>query len=156
MRSVLLVATAAILLAGMERAAPEKTWLGSGNRPNDRPTFEIDPAGLQGRKLFDSYKVISSNDEKARLDNFAIELQGDPSTRGYIIVFGRRTRPGEAKKRADRAKQYLWYSRGVGTERLVSLDHCFRLKLEVELWIVQQGAAPPVPCPVKVKPRTGK
>jgi hypothetical protein len=105
---------------------------------------------FQGRaKLFDRFGAVSSNDEKARLDNFAIELQRDPSTVGYIVVFGRRSRPGEAKKRADRAKRYLKYSRGLGGERIESLDHCFRAKLEVELWITPKKSVTPPTCPVK-------
>jgi hypothetical protein len=104
---------------------------------------------VQSAKLFDRYGGLSSNDEKARLDNYAIELQRDPTSTGYIIVYGRRSRPGEAKKRADRQKKYLWYSRGVDTNRLVSLDHCFKSQLEVELWIVPGGAKPPVPCATK-------
>ena len=111
---------------------------------------------VQSAKLFDRFGAISSNDEKARLDNYAIELQTNPNSSGYIIVYGRRSRPGEAKKRADRQKKYLWYTRRVDTRRLVSLDHCFRAKLEVELWIVPLGAKAPVPCPTKARPPTKK
>ena len=110
---------------------------------------------LQGARLIDKFGSIKSNDEKARLDNYAIELHNDPTSMGYIIVYGRTSRPGEAKKRADRIKQYLVYYRGIDMGRLVSLDHCFLSKLEVRLYIVPQGAKPPVPCatrsPAKAK-----
>jgi hypothetical protein len=146
MRYFLLMATAAMLLAGIERTTPEQMRFPCDDNRNYGRTFATEPEALQGKKLFDSFKSLSSNDEKARLDHFAIELQTNPNTTGYIIVYGRRNRPGEAKKRADRAKQYLLYYRRMGRERLVSLDHCFRTQLEVELWIVPRGAAPPVPC----------
>ena len=106
-------------------------------------------ASFQRAKLFDRFGAVPSNEEKARLDNFAIELQRDPSTVGYIVVFGRRSRPGEAKKRADRAKRYLKYSRYLGDERIESLDHCFRAKLEVELWVSPKKSIIPPTCPVK-------
>ena len=128
----------------------------TGPNPIQLEANALDERGLmvQSAKLFDRFGAISSNDEKARLDNYAIELQNDPNSIGYIIVYGRRSRPGEAKKRADRQKKYLWYSRSVDTRRLVSLDHCFKSQLEVELWIVPRGAKAPVPCPTKVRAQT--
>ena len=38
---------------------------------------------------FDSYGVIRWEDEKARLDNFAIQLQHDEKALGFILVFDR-------------------------------------------------------------------
>ena len=55
---------------------------------------------------FDSYGDISWEDEKAHLDNFAIALQHDPDSIGYIIVYaGRRACVGESKDRTLRAKE---------------------------------------------------
>src|SRR6185436_15015832 len=42
---------------------------------------------LPARK-FDEYGNIRFNDEKARLDNFAVQLQNEPTSQGYIIAFG--------------------------------------------------------------------
>ena len=47
-------------------------------------------------RIFDDYLDISRNDEKARLDNFGIELQNDPTATGYVIVY-----PGRASRRAE-------------------------------------------------------
>lgn len=110
---------------------------------DDSQKTELAPATYQGAYRFDDYGEISSNDEKARLDYYAVQLQQDPQSTGFIIAYGRRTRPGEAKKRADSAKHYLWYNRRIETSRVTSLDHCFSTKLEVELWIVPAGASPP-------------
>src|SRR6185295_14720076 len=54
---------------------------------------------------FDEYGNIKFNDEKARLDNYAIQLQNQPGSQGYIIAYG--SCEGEAQARADRAKDYL-------------------------------------------------
>ncbi|MER3429188.1 MAG: hypothetical protein C4334_14065, partial [Pyrinomonas sp.] len=97
---------------------------------------------------FDEYGNIAFNDEKARLDNFAIQLQNQPGAQGYIIAYGgRRGRAGEALRRAERAKDYLVNTRGIEAGRIVTVDGGYRETLTVELWIVPQGAEPPTPTP---------
>lgn len=99
-------------------------------------------------RKFDEYGNIAFNDEKARLDNFAIELQNDPGAQGYIIAYsGRRARANEAQARADRAKDYLVNTRGIDAGRIVTLDGGAREELTVELWIVPSGAQPPTASP---------
>ena len=92
----------------------------------------------------DEYGNIRFNDEKARLDNYAIALQNDPGAQGYIICYGgRRGRTGEAQARCDRAKNYLVNERQIDASRVVTLDGGFREELTVELWVVPTGATPP-------------
>ena len=101
------------------------------------------PVRVENRK-FDEYGNINRDDEKARLDNFAIQLQQEPDAKGYIIVYaGRRSRAGDAQKRADRARDYLVNLRGIDARRLVTQDGGTREDLTVELWIVPTGAPPP-------------
>ncbi|HEV3470472.1 MAG TPA: hypothetical protein VG148_14210 [Pyrinomonadaceae bacterium] len=100
------------------------------------------------RLPLDEYGDISFEDEKARLDNFAIELQNDPTAQGYVIAYGgRRARPGEARRRADRAKEYLAAVRGIDASRVVVVDGGFREDLTVVLWALPQGATPPQASP---------
>ncbi|HEX3280432.1 MAG TPA: hypothetical protein VHR36_04305, partial [Pyrinomonadaceae bacterium] len=102
---------------------------------------------------FDEYGNIKFNDEKARLDNYAIQLQNQPGAQGYIIAYG--SCAGEAQARADRAKDYLVNTRGIDAGRIVTMDGGCRSDLTVELWIVPTGATPPAastdniisPCP---------
>ena len=102
---------------------------------------------------FDEYGNIKFNDEKARLDNYAIQLQNQPGSQGYIIAYG--TCEGEAQARADRAKDYLVNTRGIDAGRLVTIDGGCRSELLVQLWIVPSGAMAPAastdnavsPCP---------
>jgi hypothetical protein len=97
---------------------------------------------------FDEYGNVNFNDEKARLDNFAIQLQNNPSAQGYIIAYGgRRQRAGEAQARADRAKNYLVNTRGIDAGRIVTVDGGNRENLTVELWVVPTGAQPPAATP---------
>jgi hypothetical protein len=107
-------------------------------------SFKVTPTS---RKV-DEYGNIRFNDEKARLDNFAIELQNDPTSQGYLICYGgRRGRKGEATARCDRAKNYLVSTRGIDASRIVTVDGGYRENLTVELWVVPSGATPPTATP---------
>jgi len=69
---------------------------------------------------FDQYGAISWEDEKARLDNFAIQLQNDEKLIGYVLVFDAVGGcPGEAQARAIRAKKYVVEHRGVAWNRVI-------------------------------------
>jgi len=112
----------------------------------------------QAPRKFDEYGNIRFNDEKARLDNFAIQLQNEPTAQGYIIAYGSCT--GEGQTRGNRAKDYLVNTRGIDAGRLVVVDGGCMPELKVELWIVPSGATPPAadaagtvsPCPDCKKP----
>jgi len=101
---------------------------------------------------FDEYGDIKFNDEKARLDNYAIQLQSDPNSSGTIIAYAGRTDPaGTAQARGDRAKNYLVTARGIDAGRITVVDGGCREHLTVALWTCPAGAAPPaasdtIPC----------
>ncbi len=100
---------------------------------------------LNSRK-FDEFADISRNDEKARLDNFGIELQNDPTATAYVIVYpGKSDKRSEVQHHASRIVDYLVNSRGLDQRRIVTLVGPARDALFVELWITPQGATPPNP-----------
>jgi hypothetical protein len=112
-------------------------------------------------KLFDKFGDICCEDEKARLDNFAVQLQNEPEVQGYIIFYGGRRhnypychsprqrlpRRGEAEARVERLKTYLVNSRGLDAKRITVVNGGYRDSWESELWIVPKGAHPPAPTP---------
>nr|MBA2340867.1 hypothetical protein [Pyrinomonadaceae bacterium] len=105
------------------------------------------PAVIPPRK-FDEFPSISFDDDKARLDNLAIELQNNPGARGYVIVYGGRTsRAGSADALGNRAQNYLVTKRGVDASRLVIVNGGYRERDTFELWLVPQGAPAPTPTP---------
>lgn len=125
----------------------------------------------EARKI-DDFPDICCEDEMARLDNFAIELQNEPEARGYIIIYGgryyvscynqtrpRRPRRGEALMRAARMPEYL-NVRGINPQRVTMIDGGYRESWMAELWIVSKGAHPPKPTPTlqlkDIKFRKGK
>lgn len=103
------------------------------------------PIPLTCRK-FDEFPDIARNDEKARLDNFAIELQNDPTSIAYLIIYpGPRGRPGTVQTRSTRIIDYMVNSRGFDSRRMVTLVGPQREQLMIELWICPQGAPAPTP-----------
>jgi hypothetical protein len=101
------------------------------------------PVPLECRK-FDEFPAIAYNDEKARLDNYAIELQNDPGATAYVIVYpGTSGRPGEVQRQTNRLVDYLVNSRGISAQRIVTLVGPPRDALLIELWLCPQGAKPP-------------
>ncbi|HEX6190192.1 MAG TPA: hypothetical protein VFZ40_19215 [Pyrinomonadaceae bacterium] len=119
-------------------------------------TVQVSPI-LEPRK-FDEYGNIRFNDEKARLDNYAIQLQNAPTDRATIIGYG--TCEGEGLNRANRAKDYLVNTRGIDAGRIDTVDGGCRAELKVELWLVPSGATAPAadmsgavsPCPECKRP----
>ena len=104
------------------------------------------PLPKLSNKKFDEFPDISRNDEKARLDNFGIELQNDPTATAYVIVYpGRSGKRGEVQYHASRVVDYLVNSRNLDKSRIVTLVGPARNELFVELWITPQGAMPPNP-----------
>jgi hypothetical protein len=106
-------------------------------RPRERPS-----------RQFDVCCSCSFDDQKARLDNLAVDLQNDPSTTTYVIAYGGRTsRIGQADLLGTRARDYLVTNRGIDQSRIVVINGGFREEDCVELWIVPTGATPPQPTP---------
>lgn len=107
---------------------------------------------------FDECNNCTFDDQKARLDNLAVELQNDPSTRAYIIAYGGRTSPlAQVEILMKRARDYIIEQRGIDAARITTLNGGFREDDSVELWVVPSGAAPPQATPTiqagEVKPK---
>jgi hypothetical protein len=72
---------------------------------------------------FDEFGEIERDDEKARFDAFAIEIQNRPGAQGYIFGYGGRNRHfGTGQQRVDRARDYLTARRGIDASRIVVID----------------------------------
>lgn len=105
--------------------------------------FAQNQASAPAARKIDEFGDIQLSDLKARLDAFVAELQNDPNSRGFIIVYrSYRDLPGLSSRLANRAKPYLIYSRGLPAERLVIVDGGAASCLTQELWIVPPGATP--------------
>jgi hypothetical protein len=106
-----------------------------------------------GPRKFDEYGSLNFTEERLRLDQFATELQTEPTAKGYILIYDRTdTLRNEAGIRGEKARNYLIKERGFQEEQIVVVNGGYREKRSVELFIVPEGALPPMATP-KVIPK---
>lgn len=136
------------------------------------PTIKVDTAGLDGQSIkaglslggfnldcsancsiefpiplvcrkFDEFAELSRNDEKARLDNYFIDLQNDPTSTAHVIVHPAQSgKPGAVQTQTTHIVDYLVNSRGLDARRIVTTVGTPRGAMTVELWSCPQGATP--------------
>ena len=97
---------------------------------------------------FDEYGDLGFEDEKARLDNFAIQLFNQKAATGYIFAYARKqTYESEAAERLLRAKNYLVTVRKMDPARVIIIDGGYQEQFCVTLILVLPGATPPSTMP---------
>jgi len=98
------------------------------------------PSSTTPNSPFDEYGNICWDDEKARLDNLAIQLQKQPTATGEIMVYaGRISCNDEAKYRGNRARGWL-KKRGVPSHQIIVKDGGFQKDVLTILIIVPREA----------------
>lgn len=117
--------------------------------------FSLSPIAARSQKAtqniptavkFDEFGDVYWSDLIARLDNFAVELQNSPTTRGHMIFYrSRRDLPGLSSRYAGAAQSYMLDLRSVDPAQLTVVDGGARDCVGGELWIVPAGAAMPKP-----------
>jgi hypothetical protein len=99
-------------------------------------------------RKFDEFPSVAFDDDKARLDNLAIELQNSPDATGYLFVYsGKNSRVGQADRLGARALDYLTNTRGIDVQRIQVINGGYRETDYYEFWLVPQGAQTPQPSP---------
>lgn len=117
-------------------ARAQETWPSAGGG---------DPLAGTTRKL-DDYGKMGYCSETARLDNFAITLQGEPGTKGYLLVYmGRDDMPAWKTGILGRAADYLVNARRLDASRVKVVFGGYREQRTTELWVV--AAEDPAPEP---------
>ena len=113
----------------------------------------------------DQYGDIKCEDEMARLDNFAVQLQNDPQSKGVIMFYAgkmaadRWPKRGEAEARTARIKPYIVQRRGVPADQVIVINAGYDEYFHVQLWMVPPGAALPTresASPKQIRFRKGK
>lgn len=80
------------------------------------------PSRVDAHSPFDRYGRLTWENEKARLDNFAIQLTMEPEAVGYFLVqAGKLSCKGEAQAHLQRARHYLMKVRHIPWNRVVML-----------------------------------
>ena len=101
-------------------------------------------------RKFDEFPSLAFDDDKARLDTFVIELQNNPDSQGYIILYQGTDKNSMRLRKVETLRQrtldYLVKTRGLDPRRIWIVDSgTTRERTTYEMWIVPPGAQPPVP-----------
>lgn len=124
-----------------------------------------DSSGFESNGPFDDFGDVNCESEMARLDNFAVQLQNEPKSRGVIMFYagksarGQWPKRGEAEARIARIKPYLVDRRGVPADQVIVINAGYDTHFHVQLWIVPAGASLPTrdsPAPKEIRFRKGK
>lgn len=92
---------------------------------------------------FDNYEQVSS--VIARLENLAVQVQNQPDSRAYIVVYRHRAElPGKTERALEWAKLYLMANRGLEAERIVLVNGGVVSCPATQLWLVPNGATPKI------------
>jgi hypothetical protein len=103
------------------------------------------------------YGTLPLKEEQAKLDEFFVEFYHSSETRVYIYAYGgRASRPGDARKTAERAKAYLVRKREIDPAVVTIVDAGYREEATTELWIVPTIAEAPAPTPTVDRPAPKK
>jgi hypothetical protein len=110
------------------------------------------------QQKFDAFGDISADDASARLDNFAIQLEYQPSATGAIVSYGPQGEgSGTGKFLLRVIKDYLTNSRGVDETRIQTIyagRYQKPAEIQVELWVISAGSPVPEPRRYNSKPKT--
>ncbi|MDQ3816435.1 MAG: hypothetical protein M3362_01940 [Acidobacteriota bacterium] len=90
----------------------------------------------------DEYGALNCEDEMARLDNYAVELQADVTAKAVVVVYGGRrgTRRDEVRERLAFIRHYLTVNRSISGRRVLTFDGGFLESLRTDLWIIPSFA----------------
>ena len=114
--------------------------IGVGVAANTDISFEQE----RKARIFDKFGLLRTEDLKARLDDFAVQLYNEPAADGHIkFQTGRRRPSTEMEEMAKTSKDYVVNQRGVDAQRIVLTNAGLARESVVELWIVPDGATPP-------------
>jgi len=131
-------------LGGQElTATAELTGAPPGCKASVSRTTQVKPAPPACFHPFDEYGDIDFEDEKARLDNFAIMISNDSVSSGQILMFaGQKTFENETAERLVRAKSYMVNVREIDPNRILTTDCGFTHEVSIRLVIIPPGIAP--------------
>jgi len=99
-------------------------------------------AALPTANLVDQYGKLSNDDVKARIDGFYTQLNNDPTSKGYIIIYGTPAQIKAARAQINKAIAFRKYdaSRVTIVEGPPQGD-----EVQVKLYLVPAGANDPTP-----------
>ncbi len=124
-------------------ASVSVTWDRTANCPAC-PSEASETAGVTTDpkpELVDEYGVLKDDDVKARVDNFYIQLNNNPSAKGYIINYGTPAQVRKQKAQIMKAINFRKYD----ASRVTFVDGPNNGEVKSKFWLVPLGADDPQP-----------
>jgi hypothetical protein len=119
--------------------------MSGANMCGDCPKTASETAGIAARvqsELIDQYGKLSNDDVKARIDGFYTQLNNDPSSHGYIIIYGTPAQIKAARAQIDKAIAFRKYD----PSRVTIVEGPPQgADVQVKLYKVPAGADNPTP-----------
>lgn len=94
--------------------------------------------------LVDSFEGLAGSDIRGHLDNFLVDLQNNPTRKGYIIAYDRRS--GKSGRSYKLVSDHLSF-RKMDLSRITVVQGGFREESGLELWFIPPGGKLPLPNP---------
>ncbi|HEX8400053.1 MAG TPA: hypothetical protein VF644_21665 [Pyrinomonadaceae bacterium] len=123
-------------------------------------------AQTRGARKVDEFVLSNCEVAMARLDNYALSLQNEPTTIAHIIFYEGKIleslskkilpRRGEAEARVNDLKRYLVENRLIPSNRIEIINGGIRKEHSVEFWTVPNDASAPKPTPTLKKIKYAK
>lgn len=118
------------------------------------PCFPRLDESIQRSNTFDQFQLGSVDDALARLDNYIIALLNEKRWTGYIVLYtGREMGPKRMSAYKTSIMRHVLQKRAVRPERIKLIDGGYRVRPEIELYLLSEGLSPPepratwIPCP---------
>jgi hypothetical protein len=130
---------------------PEDSSCAQTNSVDTQVRKTIPPPPIEPIPI-DEFDSVSFDDDKARFDNFAVQLLNRPDSQGYIIIYqGTGKNAQSAEKASRRALNYLTKNKGIDPRRISITSGGLRARTGYELWIIPAGAGYPAPRPTQTR-----
>ena len=110
------------------------------------PCFPLLDESIQRSKSFDEFQLGSVDDALGRLDSYIIALLNDKRWTGYIVLYrGRETGPKRMSAYKTSITRHVLRRRAVPSTRIKLIDGGYRVKPEIELYLLTEELSPPEP-----------
>lgn len=121
------------------------TYIPSSNNSALRcPCFPLLDESIQRSKSFDEFQLGSIDDALARLDNYIIALLNEKRWTGYIVVYkGSETGAKRMSALKMGIMRHVLQRRAVPPKRIKVTDGGYRVKPEIELYLLTAELSPP-------------
>jgi hypothetical protein len=108
------------------------------------PVGVMPQENISASRKFDTFGDLIADDVMPRLDNFALALDQNPNSTGYIVGYNRQPiLPGHFLRRLYGYWGYLVNMRGINPNNIKVLAGGYRNDGIIELWLVPSGDSPP-------------